>query len=109
MHLGTLLTKLRCENDAQLALAALGDSSLFGDIVSVGAAFGETPAQYVASSAARFASRASNEEWLQLMSSLERSADAGNALVSHVVRWALRTDQHSMAQAASSGEIESGC
>lgn len=92
MHLGTLLAKLRRENDALLALAALGDDSLFNEIVMVGGQFGETPAQYVAAAASRFASRASNEEWLQLVSSLERSSDVAITLLDHVVRWALRTD-----------------
>ena len=108
MHLGTLLAKLRRENDAQLALAALGDNGLFSEIVSIGAMFDETPAQYVTSAASRFASRASNEEWLQLVSSLERSRDVANTLLVHVVRWAIRTDNPSLAEPLASSAIGNG-
>lgn len=108
MHVGTLLAKLRSANDAQLALAALADSSLCADVERVGAAFGESPAQYVASAASRFASRASHDEWLQLMSSLERSSDTGHALLSVVVRWALREDHRTMESAGASEPVITG-
>ncbi len=108
MHLGTLLTKLRRENDAQLALTALGDDSLFDEIVRIGATFDETPAQYVTSAASRFAARAGNEEWLQLVSSLERSSDVASTLLAHVVRWAIRTDNPSMSEPATPSAIGNG-
>ena len=108
MHLGTLLAKLRSDNAAQLALAALGDTELFSEIVSIGAMFGETPAQYVASAASRFASRASNDEWLQLVSSLGRSTDVANTLLVHVVRWALRTDNPALAEPPTPSAIGNG-
>lgn len=100
MHLGTLLTKLRREDDAALALAALGDERLFADVAAVGAVFGETPGQYVAAAAARFTSRASHDDWLQLVSSLKTSDDAGRSLLSTVVQWALQQDRRPMGDAA---------
>lgn len=93
MHLGTLLETLRREGDAGLALAALDDIVLYSRIASSGAQYDETPAQYVASAASRFANQAGHEEWLQLVSAIGRSQDVGKTVLTNVVRWALEQDQ----------------
>lgn len=92
MHLGTLLEKLRREDDAGLALAALDDIALFSEIAAVGEAHGEAPAEYVAGAASRFANLAEHEDWLRLISAAAHSSDAGRTVLTTVVRWALALD-----------------
>jgi hypothetical protein len=100
MHVGNLLDKLRRDDDAGLALEALDDIVLFSEITQTGSAFGESPAEYVANAASRFANQASHEDWLQLVSAIERSSDAGKTLLTKVVRWALDRDGGALRQAA---------
>lgn len=98
MHLGNLLDKLRREDDTGLALAALDDIVLFAEISATGKAFDESPAEYVATAASRFANQASHEDWLQLVSAIERSDDAGKTLMTRVARWALDRDAELLPQ-----------
>lgn len=103
MHLGTLLEKLRRETDAGLALAALDDVALFSEIAAVGEAYGEGPAEYLSGAASRFANLAEHEDWLRLMTAVERSADAARTLLTTVVRWSLDRDREGMSDAVDSG------
>ena len=93
MHLGILLERLRREDDAGLALAALDDIVLFTEIAAIGQAYGESPAEYVAAAASRFANQAGHEDWLQMVSAIGRSEDAGKTLLTMVSRWALSRDR----------------
>lgn len=92
MQLGTLIERLSFEDDAGVALAALGDVILFSEIRSVGERFGESPGQYVANAAQRFAALASDEDWLGLMNAIERSHDPTCAALERMLRWALKAD-----------------
>lgn len=92
MQLGTLLAQLRDETDAARAIEALGDVVLFAEVAAMGDAFDETPGEYLAAATGRFAARGTDEDWLGLRSALEASPDPARALLTFVVRWALRRD-----------------
>jgi hypothetical protein len=105
MHLGQLLETLRREEDASLALEALGDVVLFTEIAAMAQIQDESPAEYVSVSASRFANQADHQDWLQLVSAIERSDDAGRTLLTKVVRWALLRDS----QTAQGGDGHGKC
>lgn len=92
MQLGTLMTQL--ENDAQAgaALEAMGDLVLFARVEAMGACHDETPAEYLANAARRYAGRASDEDWLALMTAIERADDPGRAVLAQILTWALNKD-----------------
>ena len=92
MMLGTLLGRLECETDAAEALAALGDITLFAEVAAMAERHGETPAQYIAFGAARFASQASDSDWLGLIAAMDRAGDPGEAALSCLARWSLAHD-----------------
>ena len=71
----------------------------------------ETPGEYVANASRRFASRASDEDWLALMNAMERAETPGRAAIAHMVQWAVTADE---AERAASGAphgdpAEGGC
>ncbi len=105
MHVGQLLETLRREADAGLALEALGDVILFTEIAAMAETHDESPAEYVSVSASRFANQADHQDWLQLVSAIERSDDAGRTLLTKVVRWALVRDS----QPAHDGDAHAKC
>lgn len=92
MQLGTLIDRLSLEEDAAVALEALGDIVLFSDVRTVGEHYGESPGAYVANAARRFAALASDEDWLGLMSAMERSQVPAQAALERMLRWALAAD-----------------
>lgn len=92
MQLGTLIDRLSLEEDAAVALEALGDIVLFLDVRTVGEHYGESPGAYVANAARRFAALASDEDWLGLMSAMERSQVPAQAALERMLRWALAAD-----------------
>ena len=92
MLLGALLERLRHSVDASAALEALGDVVLFARIDEMAGQFEESPGEYVAASASRFAALAGDEDWLDLMSAIERSQDPAQAVVVKMLNWALARD-----------------
>ena len=92
MPLGALIASLEDESNATAALEALSDLVFFAEVRAVGARFGERPSEYLCSAVRRFASSASDEDWLQLMTLIERSADPARAAFQFMVRWALAQD-----------------
>ncbi|MBN9260323.1 MAG: hypothetical protein J0I57_13985 [Hyphomicrobium sp.] len=92
MQLGTLMDHLAFEEDAAAALEALGDIVLFSNVQTMGERFEETPGEYVANAARRFAALGSDEEWLGLMAAMERSDDPARAALDRMLRWALKVD-----------------
>ena len=92
MQLGALIASLEDENNAAAALDALNDLVLFAEVRAVGARFDEEPGEYLSSGVRRFASSASDEEWLQLMTLIERSSDPARAALQFMLRWALAQD-----------------
>lgn len=92
MLLGSLIERLSDETDASTALAALNDVVLFAEIDAMGRRFDESPPEYVAASASRFAAMASDEDWLGLMTAIERSDDPAQTVLTRMVRWGLAQD-----------------
>jgi hypothetical protein len=110
MQLGDLLTRLQRQADAAEALGALGDLALFARVSEAGRAHGETPGEYVAFGAARFANRAGHEDWLALVGVMERAGDPGRAALLHLVQWALAADAREAASACGNpGSHACGC
>ena len=92
MQLGTLMNHLACEGDAAAALEALGDIVLFAEIQAMGERNGESPGEYVANAARRFAAQGSDEDWLGLMTAMERSQTPAHAALERMLRWSLEHD-----------------
>lgn len=92
MLLGQVLQQLGDEAFAAEALLAMGNLPLMVEVEATGRHFGENPGEYAAGASRRFAALASNEDWLGLMTALERADDAGSACLKHMVEWALRHD-----------------
>lgn len=97
MQLGMLLKHLDDETNAGAALLALGDLVLFARVEAMGALHDERPGEYVANGARRFAARASDEDWLGLMNTLERAGDPGSAVLQGIVLWSLEKDEQALA------------
>lgn len=92
MLLGTLISRLQDEDDAATALSALDDIVLFAQVQAQAARYDETPGEYTAGAVSRFANTASDEEWLALMTAIERSADPARTALERMVRWSLARD-----------------
>lgn len=92
MLLGTLIERLSTDIDAAVALEALDDVVLFAQLESMASRFEESAPEYVAASASRFAAMASDEDWLGLMSDVERATDPAQAVLVRMVRWGLKRD-----------------
>ena len=98
MTLGKLIARLENEGGAGEAIVALGDIVLYQRVADAAARFDETPGEYVAGAATRFATSAADEEWLGLIAAVERADDPGKAAIGRILRWALaRDDQESSA------------
>jgi hypothetical protein len=108
MHIGALICRLEDEDDAGLALEAIGDIALFAEVARIGEYFSESPAAYVAAAAARFANLANNEDWLTLVGALEGSDDTARALLMHMLRWAIAHDERDLPQGSRAMELSSG-
>ncbi|MCG5234834.1 hypothetical protein [Xanthobacter oligotrophicus] len=102
MLLGALLRQLQDERFAQETLFALGDVTLAGRVAQAGARFGETAAAYAAGACARFSDGASDEDWLALMTALERGSDPAATCLRTMIDWSLKQD-------AAPPPAEAGC
>jgi hypothetical protein len=92
MLLGTLISRLQDEDDAAAALAALDDIVLFAQVQAQAVRHDETPGEYTAGAVSRFANTASDEDWLALMTAIERSDDPARTSLERMVRWSLARD-----------------
>lgn len=93
MHLGTLIVqRLASENDAAAALEALGDILLFTEVQQMGAHYDESPGEYVANAARRFAALGADEDWMDLMTAMERGPNPAHAALEKMLRWSLKHD-----------------
>lgn len=109
MLLGTILRRLGQEADAAEALAAMGDIVLLAEIQAMGERHGETPAEYVCGATRRFAADASSEDWLGLMTALERGRDdPARATLERMLRWAMARDAAEDAEGEGCGQ-SCGC
>ena len=92
MLLGQVLDRLGDESVAAETLLGLGDLPLMVGVEATGEKFGESPPLYAANAVRRFAAFASDEDWLALMTALERAPDPGAACLRHMLLWSLRQD-----------------
>lgn len=92
MHLGTFMERVVSENDATAMLEALGDIVLFAEVREMGLHYDETPGEYVANAARRFAALGTDEDWMSLMTAMERSQDPAQAALERMLRWSLKHD-----------------
>jgi hypothetical protein len=104
MLLGQLLERLGDEAIAAEALIALADLPLVAEIENAGRPFGETADVYAAGAARRFATLASDEDWLSLMTALDRADDPGLACLRQMLVWSLRVDQQRQRHGCSCGD-----
>lgn len=109
MQLGALLNQLSDEGDAASALEALGDVILLAEIQAMGERHEETPGEYVANASRRFAARADDEDWLALMTAIERADDPARVVLGRMLRWALAQDAAPVPLATSCGCGSGGC
>lgn len=106
MQLGTLMERLVQEDDAAVALEALGDIVLFTEVQAMGERYGESPGEYVANAARRFAALANDEDWLSLMTAMERSPRPAHSALEQMLRWSLK---HDAAEAAQQNTEQCSC
>jgi hypothetical protein len=71
-------------------LVALQDLPLMAEVDMAGRQFGESSGEYASGASRRFAELASDEDWLALMTALERADDVGGACLKHMLAWSLR-------------------
>ena len=93
MLLGTILKRLDTDADAVFVLESLGDLVLLAEVAAMGAVHDETPGEYASGATRRFAALASDEDWLALMSAIERSPDPARTVLERMVRWSLAKDR----------------
>lgn len=112
MLLGTLLKQLQDDRFAADTLFALGDITLSGRAAQAGAPYGENAGEYAASACARFSGGASDEDWLALMTALEKGTDPAATCLRTMVDWSIRTDA-AEAEEEAEGEVakavQGGC
>lgn len=92
MLLGQVIERLVDEGFASETLLALGDLPLLVDVEAAGRKEGISAAVYAAAAARRFASQAADDDWLALMTALERADDPGTACLQQMLVWSLRLD-----------------
>lgn len=92
MLLGQVLERLADEMFAAETLVAVEDLRLMVDVQAAGRNFGESIGEYASGASRRFAQSASDEDWLALMTNLERADDAGTACLKYMLEWSLRQE-----------------
>jgi len=90
MLLGQVFERLGDEGFAAETLVALKDLPLMVEVETAGRLFGESLGEYAAGASRRFAAFAADEDWLALMTALERGDDAGTACLKHMLEWSQR-------------------
>lgn len=93
MLLSDILRHLSDEGRAAAALIDLGDVVLIGDVEDVRIQHGESVGEYVYGATRRFASQARDEDWLRLLTALERSHAPAATSLQTMVTWAIAHDR----------------
>ncbi len=94
MLLGQVLDRLGDEGIAAETLLGLDDLPLMVEVEATGARFGESSPIYASNAVGRFTAFASDEDWLALMTALERTSDPAAACLRQMLLWSLRQDSH---------------
>jgi hypothetical protein len=103
MLLGTILKRLGNQADAAEALHAMGDIALLAEVQAMGELHDESAADYACGATRRFAAMASSEDWLALMTAIERSDDPARATLDRMLRWSLKQDAAGLGHASGCG------
>ena len=93
MLLGDVLNRLRDQAFAAETLVLLDDLPLMAGVEAEAGRQGESAGLYAAAAVRLFAGFAGDEDWLALMTGLERAADPGVACLRHMLAWRLRHDR----------------
>ena len=93
MQLGDIIRGLSDETAASEALFACNDIALVARVGAAARRFDETVGDYAAGAVRRFANLALSEDWLALMTAIERAPDPGLRVLAHMVDWSLRQDE----------------
>ena len=88
--LGDFLASLTDETTAVETILGAGDLALLTAVREQAEASGVDLAAYVSQTVRRYASEASDEEWITLMGQLNRSADPGATCLKRAFEHALR-------------------
>lgn len=104
MMLGQVLERLGDEAFAAETLVGLEDLALMVEVEAAGRQFGEDMGEYAAGASRRFAQLASDDDWLALMTALERADDAGSACLRHMLAWSLRHEAQASDGGCASGQ-----
>jgi hypothetical protein len=92
MLLGAIMNELRDEKAAAAALMQLGDVVLVAEVDAAREPHGERIGEYVSGAAQRFAHKASDGDWLALMTALECSGNPAVTCLTTMVKWSLAHD-----------------
>lgn len=92
MLLGTILKRLEDETTACEAMLGLGELALLMAVEAERAHHGETLGDYVAGATQRFSRLASDDDWLRVMTALERADNPAGACLAIMVRWSIDRD-----------------
>lgn len=92
MLLGQMIQHLSDDVFAAETLLSLGDLPLLVDIEAACREQEMNAVTYASTAARRFADHASDEDWLALMTALERADDPGAACLQQMLAWSLRKD-----------------
>ena len=106
MMLGHLLDRLGDDTVAAELLVELGDLHLLAEVDTMCMAFDESRGQYASAAVRRFTRLASDEDWLGLMTALERGDDGASACLTRMVDFALKEDRRLMAAQASPPDLD---
>lgn len=93
MQLGEIIRGFENEARAAETLIACGDIVLLARVDAAASRFDEQLGEYASGAVRRFANLASSEDWLGLMTVLERANDPGADCLLHMVGWSLTKDE----------------
>lgn len=105
MLLGTMMNALRDDDIATATLMEFGDIVLAARVEAARERHGESIGEYLTGAVQRFALLAGDEDWLGLMTALERSGNPAGACLAHMLSWSLARD----ARATEPAGAHDGC
>lgn len=92
MLLGQMIERLSDDAFAAEALLSLGDLPLLVDLEAACRDEDTSAVTYASMAARRFADHASDEDWLALMTALERAQDPAAACLRQMLVWSITKD-----------------
>lgn len=93
MLLGEIIRDFSQEANASEALLSCNDITLLARVGEAAERHEESVGEYAAGAVRRFANRATSEDWLSLMNTVERSDDPGIDCLTMMMKWSLKQDE----------------